>query len=168
MSTVIPGTKEDTKTDTKRKSGRGWERKKTGGDIKKSDRPFKWSRGGPLEYLMDAMASRNDEDPYHILLLDKTFEEPRITVDYVSSSLTYVLGIPSAEADELTEAADQNGMSCLGTWPHEECLALGEKLRIRDIVCRIVPFVEGGARGWQAKAGDALNGFGNNLFSEGV
>jgi len=91
MSTVIPGTKEDTKTDTKRKSGRGWERKKTGGDIKKSDRPFKWSRGGPLEYLMDAMASRNDEDPYHILLLDKTFEEPRITVDYVSSSLTVCL-----------------------------------------------------------------------------
>jgi len=87
MSTTIPGTKEKTKTGTRRDVGRGWGTKKSGKN-KIQRKPFEWSRGGPLEYLIDDSASRSPEDPCHILLLDKTFDGDRITVDYVSSSLT--------------------------------------------------------------------------------
>lgn len=66
--------------------------------------------------------------------------------------------MPEDEAIELTAAAHDNGMSCLGTWEREECLSLGRQLQIRDIVCRVVPFVDGGQRGWQAK--DASGGVG--------
>jgi len=167
MSTTIPGTKEKTKTGTRRDVGRGWGTKKSGKN-KIQRKPFEWSRGGPLEYLIDDSASRSPEDPCHILLLDKTFDGDRITVDYVSSSLTYVIGIPGEESLELTEACVATGFSCLGTWSREECLFLGEKLRIRDVVCRIVPFVEGGSRSWQAKLGDALNNFSESLGGDPV
>eukprot|EP00339_Tiarina_fusa_P024330 CAMPEP_0117023994 /NCGR_PEP_ID=MMETSP0472-20121206/17864_1 /TAXON_ID=693140 ORGANISM="Tiarina fusus, Strain LIS" /NCGR_SAMPLE_ID=MMETSP0472 /ASSEMBLY_ACC=CAM_ASM_000603 /LENGTH=157 /DNA_ID=CAMNT_0004730299 /DNA_START=233 /DNA_END=706 /DNA_ORIENTATION=+ len=114
---------------------------------------------GPLEWLEDETASREMEDPFHILLLGQTFEKPKITVPYVSSSLTYVLGMPMDEATELAQFSHDHGISCLGTWPREECLSLGRELQVRDIVCRIVPYCEGGQRGWQAK--DAESGFSN-------
>lgn len=108
-------------------------------------------REGPLEYLEDEWESREPEDPFHILLLSATFDKKRITQSYVAGSISYVLGMPEDEADELTAAAAENGMSCLGTWEREECLKLGRQLQIRDIVVRVVPFAEGGQRGWQAK-----------------
>jgi hypothetical protein len=115
-------------------------------------------RKGPLEYLEDDMEiSRDMEDPFHILLMGSTFEKPKITVPYVSGSLEYVLAMPLLEATELSTFAKNEGMSCLGTWTREECLDLGKQLQVRDIVCRVVPFCDGGQRGWQAK--DANNGF---------
>jgi hypothetical protein len=104
-----------------------------------------------LEYLMDPSALRGDEDPFHILLLSSTFEKPKVTVPYVSTALEYVLAMPFVEATELSQFAKDEGMSCLGTWPHEECVSLGKQLQVRDIVCRVVPYCEGGQRGWQAK-----------------
>lgn len=106
---------------------------------------------GDLEYLQDPSASREMEDPFHILLLDSTYEKPKITVTYVAGSLEYVLNMPFNEAVELSQFARDQGMSCLGTWTREECLSLGKQLQVRDIVCRVVPYVEGGQRGWQAK-----------------
>jgi ATP-dependent Clp protease adapter protein ClpS len=115
-------------------------------------------REGPLEYLEDEWETRDPEDPFHILLLSATFDKKRVTQSYVSGSISYVLGMPEDEAVELTAAAAENGMSCLGTWEREECLKLGRQLQIRDIVVRVVPFAEGGQRGWQAK--DANEGVG--------
>merc|ERR1712032_68920 len=97
------------------------------------------------------------DDPFHILLMGETFEKkddrgrPKMTVRYVSESISYVLDMPSDDADELAQFAHDEGISCLGTWKREECLNYGKKLQIRDIVCRVVPFCEGGQRGWQAK-----------------
>lgn len=105
----------------------------------------------PLEYLEDEMASRDPEDPFHILLLDSTFAKPKITLAYVAGCLNYVLDMPHEDAVELCNMAQVNGMSCLGTWSREECLSLGRDLQIRDVVVRVVPFCEGGNRGWQAK-----------------
>jgi len=114
---------------------------------------------GPLEWLEDAFESREMDDPYHILLLGQTFEKPKITVPYVAGSLHYVLEMPLDEAKELSQFSYEHGMSCLGTWSREECLSLGRQLQVRDIVCRVVPFCEGGQRGWQAK--DASSDFSN-------
>ncbi len=115
-------------------------------------------REGPLEYLQDDdLESRDMEDPFHILLMGSTFEKPKITVMYVSGSLEYVLDMPSTEAVELSKFAQENGLSCLGTWTREECLSLGKQLQVRDIVCRVVPFCEGGQRGWQAKDASTSN-----------
>lgn len=97
------------------------------------------------------MESREMDDPYHILLLGQTFEKPKITVPYVASSLNYVLNMPTDEATELSQFSHDHGMSCLGTWSREECLTLGRQLQVRDLVCRVVPYCEGGQRGWQAK-----------------
>ena len=104
-----------------------------------------------LEYLIDPYESREMEDPFHILLMGSTFEKPKITVPYVAGSLEYVLNMPFGEGEELSQFAKDQGMSCLGTWPREECLTFGKQLQMRDIVCRVVPFCEGGQRGWQAK-----------------
>jgi hypothetical protein len=61
--------------------------------------------------------------------------------------------------------AQTNGMSCLGTWTHEESLALGKQLQVRDLAIRVVPFCEGGQRGWQAKdATDASAGAADTPF----
>jgi hypothetical protein len=90
-------------------------------------------------------------DPFHILLLGSTFQKPKVTVSYCAGSLEYVLSMPRDEALEQSQFAHQQGMSCLGTWPREECLVLGRQLQQRDLECRVVPFVEGGQRGWQAK-----------------
>jgi ATP-dependent Clp protease adapter protein ClpS len=107
--------------------------------------------GDDLEYLVDARSSREMDDPFHILLLGSTFDKPKITIPYVSSSLVYVLSMPLTEAVELSQFAHDEGMSCLGTWTREECLSLGKQLQVRDIVCRVVPYTDGGQRGWQAK-----------------
>lgn len=106
---------------------------------------------GPLEYLMDQSASRDDDDPFHILLLGDTFEKPRITVSYVIAQLCYTLEMPEPDAQEHAVFASEHGMSCLGTWSRKDCLDLGEKLQLRDVVCRVVPFSEGGQRSWQAR-----------------
>ncbi|GKY95481.1 hypothetical protein MPSEU_000509700 [Mayamaea pseudoterrestris] len=104
-----------------------------------------------LEYNIDLAVSRELHDPYHILLLGTTFEKPKITIPYVSSSLEYVLNMPELEAKDLSKFAQEQGLSCLGTWTREECLSLGRKLQLRDLVCRVVPYTVGGQRGWQAK-----------------
>ena len=114
-----------------------------------------------LEYLIDSETSREMEDPFHILLLGSTFEKPKVTVSYVTGSLEYVLNMPSLEARELSQFARDEGMACLGTWTREECLTLGRQLQVRDLVCRVVPYTEGGQRGWQAK--DAASSS-NNVF----
>ncbi|KAL7476040.1 hypothetical protein ACHAW6_001926 [Cyclotella cf. meneghiniana] len=108
---------------------------------------------GPLEWLIDDdEISRDDDDPFHILLLSATFEQNnRITIEYVASSCSYVLGMPFDDAAELARHAKAEGFSCLGTWSHAECLRLGGLLQQRDIVCRVVPFCEGGDRPWQAR-----------------
>lgn len=108
---------------------------------------------GPIEYLIDdPRVSRDDNDPFHILLLDETFvKNSKITIEYVASSCTYVLGMPYDEAAELAAHAEKEGFSCLGTWSREECIRLGKQLQNRDLVCRVVPFCEGGDRAWQAR-----------------
>lgn len=113
-----------------------------------------------LEYLMDSKESRAWEEPFHILLLGQTFDKPKVTISYVTGSLEYVLSMPRTEATELAKFAKSEGLSCLGTWPREECLSLGRQLQMRDIVCRVVPFCEGGQRGWQAK--DSSSSSSNN------
>lgn len=71
-----------------------------------------------------------------------------------------VLDMPVDEALELSQFSHDHGMSCLGVWPREECLRLGKQLQVRDIVCRVVPYVEGGQRAWQAK--DVSSGVSNS------
>ena len=117
--------------------------------------PNQDNNGNPLEWFMDDdEISREDDDPFHILLLNETFVmKPRMTVQYVASSCSYVLGMPFIDAEELASCAQMNGFSCLGTWSHEECLTLGAQLQQRDLIVRVVPFVEGGNRFWQARDG---------------
>mmetsp|Transcript_28110 Transcript_28110/g.76258 ORF Transcript_28110/g.76258 Transcript_28110/m.76258 type:complete len:209 (-) Transcript_28110:222-848(-) len=106
---------------------------------------------GPLEYLEDNPdESRDMKDPFHIIILDQTFEKPKITIPYVASNLEYVLGMPLDDATDHSQWCYDNGLSCVGVWPREECLSLGRQLQLRDIVCRVVPFAEGGHRAWQA------------------
>ena len=112
---------------------------------------------GPLEYLEDQDESREPEDPFHILLLSSTFEKPKINVQYCAQALEFVLDMPLEEGTELSQFSYEHGMSCLGTWPREQCLSLGKQLQVRDIVCRVVPFCEGGQRGWQARDADFSN-----------
>lgn len=151
MSSVEAPTREDVERETRRRQG-GEEQI---GD-KQENIEDELRTKGPLEWLEDEMESREMDDPFHILLLAQTFEKPKISVPYVSSTLQYVLEMPADEATELSQFSFENGMSCLGTWPREECLSLGRQLQVRDIVCRIVPYCEGGQRGWQAKeAGSA-------------
>ena len=151
MSTVEAPTRERTDTDrqTRRKRGGNDNENDLGDENENFQDALR--RQGPLEYLEDWNESREMDDPFHILLLDKTFEKPKITVPYVAGSLEYVLEMPPDEAVELTQFCHDNGMSCLGTWSREECLSLGKELQVRDIVCRVVPYAEGGQRGWQAK-----------------
>lgn len=111
---------------------------------------------GPIEWLIDDTdITRDDNDPFHILLLDETFvQNSRISIEYVASSCAYVLSMPYDEAAELASHAEKEGFSCLGTWGHEECLRLGKQLQQRDLVVRVVPFCEGGDRAWQARKAD--------------
>lgn len=115
---------------------------------------------GPVEWLIDdPLISREDEEPFHILLLDQTFRQnERVTIQYVASSCSYVLSMPFDEAAELAAHAEKEGFSCLGTWSHEECVRLGGQLTNRDIVCRVVPFCEGGDRSWQARNAEDKDG----------
>lgn len=107
---------------------------------------------GPVEWLVDdPLVSREDDEPFHILLLDETFVNPRMTIEYAASSCVYVLRMPYDEAAELVAHAEKEGFSCLGTWSHEECVTLGKQLQNRDLVCRVVPFCQGGDRAWQAR-----------------
>ena len=150
MVTIDAPTKEDIDRQTRRRQG-------DNGDLigdKEENFEDELRTKGPLEWLEDANESREMDDPYHILLLGQTFEKPKITVPYVSNTLQYVLEMPEDEATELSEFSYEHGMSCLGTWSREECLSLGRQLQVRDIVCRVVPFCEGGQRGWQARDAD--------------
>ena len=122
----------------------------------------------PLEYLEDEWSTRGPDDPFHILLLDTTFKKnERVTIAYVAGCVTYVLGMPQEEATELCTMAAENGFSCLGTWKREEALSLGRKLQIRDLAVRVVPFCEGGARGWQARDAKEEGFEGAGIYTDG-
>eukprot|EP00529_Nitzschia_sp_RCC80_P033868 CAMPEP_0113483120 /NCGR_PEP_ID=MMETSP0014_2-20120614/23271_1 /TAXON_ID=2857 /ORGANISM="Nitzschia sp." /LENGTH=212 /DNA_ID=CAMNT_0000376659 /DNA_START=305 /DNA_END=943 /DNA_ORIENTATION=- /assembly_acc=CAM_ASM_000159 len=151
--TVIDApTKEDIDEKTRRRTGGGNGNDEDFLGDKSENFQDELRKQGPLEWLIDDMeAVRDMDDPFHILLLSETFEKPKITVPYVAGSLEYVLDMPLDEGLELSQFAYEHGMSCLGVWPREECLKLGRQLQIRDIVCRVVPYVEGGQRAWQAK-----------------
>lgn len=157
MSTVAePPTKEKTSRKTGRKTNSPGENDNIDNDNDdNTDYP-------DLEYLQDYAESREMDDPFHILLLGSTFEKPKITVTYVAGSLEYVLHMPFDEAAELSGFSQQEGMACLGTWPREECLSLGKQLQVRDIVCRVVPYCEGGHRGWQAKDANEFSNSGSS------
>jgi hypothetical protein len=153
MSTVIDApTKEDLDRKVGRRTGRGG----NGSDddlLGDSEENIEDAirKQGPLEYLEDNMdESRDMKDPFHILLLKSTFDKPKITVPYVASNLEYVLTMPIDDATEHSQFCYDNGLSCVGVWPREECLKLGRQLQLRDIVCRVVPFAEGGNRAWQS------------------
>jgi len=106
---------------------------------------------GPLEWLEDDLDEPRDmKDPFHILILDQTYLKEGITVPYVASNLEYVLQMPLSDATEHSQFCFDNGMSCVGVWPREECLTLGRQLQLREIVCRVVPYADGGHRAWQA------------------
>jgi len=148
-TTVEPPTREKTDRDTKKQSY-------DEDDIADMDDPNQYD---DLEYLIDSEKFRDFQDPFHILLMGSTFEKPKISVTYVATALEYVLNMPNNEGKELSNFAKEEGFSCLGTWPREKCLIFGKQLQMRDIVCRVVPFCEGGQRGWQAKdANDASYG----------
>jgi len=144
-TTMEPPTKER----TERKTGGGTSRRYDEDNIEDDNNDD--DDYGDLEYLIDSSESREMEDPFHILLLGSTFEKPKVTISYVASTVEYVVSMPRTEAVELSKFAKDQGMSCLGTWPREECLSLGKQLQRRDLVCRVVPYCEGGQRGWQAK-----------------
>lgn len=115
-----------------------------------------------LEYYIDPSVSREMNEPFHILLLGSvTFARPKITVEYVSRTLEYVLGLPYGDAIELSAfARDHGAPACLGTWTREQCLLYGTQLQQRDVACRVVPYCPGGQRGWQAK--DASSSYSNS------
>ena len=117
-------------------------------------------KNGPLEYLEDdSEQSRDMNDPFHILLLAETFRNPKVTINYVSGSLQFVLNMPYEDSVDAALFAKEQGMSCVGTWTREECLKLGKALQQRDLCVRVVPFVPGGQRAWQAnKDASAANG----------
>lgn len=165
MSTTTAPARE--KTDTDRKIRRGG----NDNDDERSNDPDDIVRynDAPMEYLEDEWSTREPDDPFHILLLDTTFtKNDRITVSYIAGCVTYVLGMPEDEARELTQMAAMNGFSCLGTWEREECLRLGKQLQIRDCVVRVVPYCQGGARGWQMKDASSGSGAGNGRFEGGA
>ena len=112
-------------------------------------------RQGPsdFEWAIDADASRNDGDNFHILLLNETFSKPRMSVAYAAGALTLVLAMPEPDAIEHAGFAQAQGFSCLGTWRKDECLELCEQLRGRDLSVRALP----GVRGRQAWQGEPAN-----------
>lgn len=159
MSTTIAPPETDTDKRIQRKSDGGGE-----DDQKESFSDEEIRKKGPLEYLEDdPNEMRDPQDPFHILLLGETYLKPKVSVTYVSGALQFVLAMPYEDAADAAVFAKENGISCVGTWTREECLSLGKELQNRDLCVRVVPFVPGGQRGWQANkdadAGkDASNG----------
>ena len=153
-ATVIDApTKEDLERKVGRRTGGGGNNDEFLGDAEENIEDA-IRKQGPLEWLEDNPdESRDMEDPFHILILDTTYEKPKITVPYVASNLEYVLAMPLDDASEHSQFCFDNGMSCVGVWPREESLKLGRQLQLRDIVCRVVPYAEGGHRAWQANKG---------------
>ena len=158
FSTVIDApTKEDLDRKVGRRKGGGTNNDDLLGDAEENIEEA-IRQQGPLEWLEDNPdQSRDMEEPFHILILDQTYEKPKITVPYVASNLEYVLQMPLDDATEHSQFCYDHGMSCVGVWPREECLTLGRQLQLRDIVCRVVPFSEGGHRAWQAGKGADAN-----------
>jgi hypothetical protein len=156
MSTIEAPPEEGIRTD--RQTSTPQEQQEEALDIRKH---------GPLEWLEDDLTvSREMDDPFHILLLDETFEKPKVTVSYVSGNLQYVLEMPYEEAVDATIFCQENGFSCLGTWERQECLKLGRELRLRDLCVRVVPYVPGGNRGWQSSRRDGLENLKSANFLE--
>jgi len=163
MPVTIPGTDVDTDRGTRRRRrrydpyGTPYDDRNTGNNRASKKWGFKTdflggNFKGRLEYLRDEDGNQFDEeDPFHILLMGETFSNPRVNEEYVSVTLSYVLSMPSEDAREHSKFASEQGMSCLGTWTHKECLNLGGQLMSRDIVCRVVPYTEGSSSAWQAK-----------------
>ena len=141
MSTTVAPPAIDTEKGTRRKN-----------DDKKESYDDEYIRkNGPIEYLEDDLdQSRDLKDPFHILLLAETYLNPKVTVNYVSGSLQFVLDMPYEDSVDAAIFAKEQGMSCVGTWTREECLELGKALQQRDLCVRVVPFVPGGQRAWQA------------------
>jgi len=172
MSTTVAPTREKIKTGQKTGRKTDWT---TGKDLEDDNDTGQLTRnvqaGDQLEWLQDdESVSRNDEDPFHILLLGTTFDKRELTIRYVGASLNNVLAMPIGDAEDAAEFADEHGFACLGTWPRKECLDYGRRLQQRELDCRVVPFCEGGGRFWQAKSAGgnfASSGSGNESGNSG-
>mmetsp|Transcript_24524 Transcript_24524/g.73607 ORF Transcript_24524/g.73607 Transcript_24524/m.73607 type:complete len:193 (+) Transcript_24524:132-710(+) len=123
-----------------------------GSQRRRAERPDEVG-GSAFEWGLDPDASREDGDDFHILLLNATFEKPRMTVAYAAGALCLVLGMAERDAHEHSSFAMQQGFSCLGSWRRDECLQYCEQLSGRDVVVRAVP----GVRGKQAWQGSPAN-----------
>mmetsp|Transcript_18904 Transcript_18904/g.31263 ORF Transcript_18904/g.31263 Transcript_18904/m.31263 type:complete len:226 (-) Transcript_18904:58-735(-) len=144
MSTTVAPPETDTDKRIQKREG-------SGDDEKESFSDEDIRKQGPLEYLEDdPNEMRDPQDPFHILLLGETYLKPKVSVPYVSGALQFVLEMPYEDAVDAAVFCQENGISCVGTWPREECLSLGKELQNRDLCVRVVPFVPGGQRGWQA------------------
>jgi hypothetical protein len=146
---TIPRTREGVGTQERTKTGVG-----------SKSRPWKQGQGpSDFEWGIDADASRQDGDNFHILLLNETFAKPRMSVPYAAGALQMVLDMPEPEALEHAGFANKQGFSCLGTWRRDDALGLCEALRSRDLSVRAVPGVRG-KQPWQGspanQAPDAL------------
>lgn len=160
-STVEAPTRPDTDRKTNKRNGNNNDEK----DQRRSNDANDNDNGvtNDLEYYIDPSESREMNEPFHILLMGSaTYIQPKVTVNYVSSTIQYVLGMPSTDAYELSQFAYDNNMSCLGTWTREECLKYGKQLQNRDVICRVVPYCVGGQRGWQAKDASTSNASGSS------
>ena len=115
---------------------------------------FGQQQKNPFEWAMDSDATRRDEDNFHILLLNSTFDKPRMTVAYAAGALCLVLAMNDADAVEHAAFANAQGFSCLGTWRRDECLKYGEQLNARDVSVRVVPGVRG-RQDWQGAPANA-------------
>lgn len=160
-STVEAPTRPDTDTDRTTRRGTDDDSKEQRRSGRRDSNEDDSGITNDLEYYIDPSASREMNEPFHILLMGSaTYVQPKVTVSYVSATLEYVLGMPHTDAYELSVFARDHDMSCLGTWTREQCLAYGKQLQSRDVVCRVVPYCLGGQRGWQAK--DASSSFSNS------
>jgi hypothetical protein len=96
----------------------------------------------PLEYLYEEIEGREDDAPFHILLLPSTFKDSRTSVDEVAFNCAHVLNIPYDQAYEMSMFAKYEAFSVLGAWSRKECIEMGELLKELNVECRLVPHEE--------------------------
>lgn len=82
--------------------------------------------------------------PYQVLLirptwLDISAQSPSANIIFISRTLLEIVDVSPSESYDICAELNDKGVAVLGCWEHHRCVEVEQRLKVKEISCRLVP-----------------------------
>ena len=82
--------------------------------------------------------------PYQVLLirptwLDVSAQSPSANIIFISRTLLEIVDVSPSESYDICAELNDKGVAVLGCWEHHRCVEVEQRLKVKEIGCRLVP-----------------------------